>query len=318
MKKKLLSAVLVLIFSFNLVACGQAVSDTYDSSYASLGFAEDSVGKEGAYITEDSYDYGMEATQEVSTANELADTDLEGYDFGQKIVYSSDISLESKNYDDDIAAVRQLVSSNRGYFSSTSESGNVEYGNRFASFTARVPSENYDTFMTSVGDVGSLTYKSEYVDDITSEYVDVQARLQSLNTKLERLQELEANAADVTELLEIEDRINEVQYEIESYTAQMKVYDSQVEYSTITISVSEVVTYTEPKADTLLNRIAEAFSDSFSGFISFLQNLLINIIYLLPYLIIIIVIIVIIIVARRKKKAKKAKKIQEDSGREQS
>jgi DNA repair exonuclease SbcCD ATPase subunit len=131
--------------------------------------------------------------------------------------------------------------------------------------------------------------------------VDVQARIKSLNTKLERLQELEANAENVTELLEIEDRINEVQYQIESYTAQMKTYDDQVDYSTVNIDITEVATYTEIKADSAWNRFVEAFGDSFAGFVEFLQGLVIAIIYMLPYLIIIAIVLIIVIRIRKKK-----------------
>jgi TolA-binding protein len=155
--------------------------------------------------------------------------------------------------------------------------------------------------MNSVGEVGSLASKSESVDDITSSYVDVQARLKSLNTKLERLQELEEQADNIEDLLSIEDRINEVQYQIESYTAQKKAYDDQIDYSTVSIDITEVSTYSEVKADTAWNRFVEAFSGSFSGFVAFIQAFVIAIIYLLPYLILIAIILCIIFFVRKKK-----------------
>ena len=323
--KKRIVGLLLIGFMTLATACGGSSSSTESAVGASNSFAsKNSMGFEESavadYETSDTtsesaatYDYAEDASAPES--GEPSEVDLSEYDTSRKLIYNSYISLESKKFDEDVRTIKELVASNGGYFESTSTYGNVEYGNRSASFLARIPADKYDAFMGSVGDVGSLTSKNESVDDITSSYVDVQARIKSLNTKLERLQELEANAENVTELLEIEDRINEVQYQIESYTAQMKTYDDQVDYSTVNIDISEVATYSEVKADSAWNRFSEAFRNSFVGFVSFLQGFVIGLIYLLPYLLIIgiIVLIVFCIVRRnKKKKNKKNKEISEE------
>ncbi len=301
MKRKLLSIILISIMAFSLAACGGSADTTsadITSEYTKgeLGLATEAMADTNYIDSADEYNY-----EEGSTSGSETEVDLDGYDMSRKIVYTSYISLESKAFDNDVASVQKLVSENGGYFENTSSYGNSEYENRSANFTARIPSDKYDAFMNSVGEVGSVTSKSESVDDITANYVDVQARLKSLNTKLERLQELEAKAETVTDLLEIEDRINEVQYQIETYTAQKRVYDDQVDYSTVNIDIYEVATYTEVKADTAWNRFTKAFKGSFEGFLTFLQNLVIGIIYVLPYLIIIIIILVIVLLIRKKK-----------------
>ena len=269
------------------------------SNYDSLGFSEsasaDSIGS-GDYA-----DYEEQAYESDYSDEGDSEVDLSEYDTSRKLIYTSYINLESKQFDDDVDTIKELVSTNGGYFESTSSYGNEEYGSRSASFTARIPSDKYETFMSSVGEVGSLASKSESVDDITSDYVDVQARLKSLNTKLDRLLELEEQADNLEDLLAIEDRINEVQYQIESYTAQKKIYDNQVDYSTVSIDITEVVTYSETKADTAWNRFVEAFGDSFAGFITFLQGVVIAIIYLLPYLIFVAIILIIVLLIRKKK-----------------
>ena len=310
MKKRLLTIVIAGLMLF-ATACGSmkgADSDSYEAITTDSYYAKNAMGFEEAATADYSSEMDMDFAE---NTGEQTDVDLSGYDTSRKLVYNSYISLESKKFDDDVATVKNLVTSNGGYFESTSTNGSKEDGNRGAGFTARVPADKYDAFMTSVGDVGSVTYKSENVDDITSSYVDVQARLKSLNTKLERLQELEADAENVTELLEIEDRINEVQYQIESYTAQMKTYDDMIDYSTISIDITEVAIYTEVKADSAWNRFAEAFHNSFVGFVSFIQAFVVAIIYLLPYLIIIaIIVLLVIFITKRKKLAAKKKMLK--------
>lgn len=314
MKRRLL---VVIIFSMVLAttACGGASGADSTGTYE--GATNSFMAKEAAGFEEDaaeSYDMDVDAT----TDEGGEEVDLSGYDTSRKLVYNSNISLESKKFDEDVAKIKELVSEKGGYLESNSTYGNAEYGGRSASMLARIPADKYQEFMSSAGDVGALTSKSENVEDITSSYVDVQARLKSLNTKLERLQELEAQADNLTDLLEIEDRINDVQYQIESYTAQKKTYDDKIDYSTVTIDINEVVTYSEVKADNAWNRFKEAFGDSFAGFVAFLQGLVIAIIYMLPYIIIIALVLFIIIKVRKKKgKAPFFKRKKKDVGKEE-
>ncbi len=302
MKKGVLALLIVASMAL-ATGCGSADSGSYSTesvgSSAKSSFMAESA--EGWLDNEADYELADEAMEAPSASGQSETTDLDGYDLSRKIIYTSNIGIESKKFDEDVKTVKGLISSNGGYIQSSSQYGSEEYGNRDCHFTVRIPSKNYDAFMNAVGSVGSMTSKHEDVEDITSEYVDVQARLKSLDTKMERLRELEAKAETVEELLQIEDRINDVQYQIESYTAQKRVYDDQVDYSTVDIDIQEVVTYTEIKADTAWNRFAEAIEDSTHGFIEFLQNFVITIIYIFPYLIILIVILVIVKKVRKKK-----------------
>ena len=299
MKKRLLALLVIGVMTL-AVGCGSS-----DSSYegaSSSSFATEEFAADGWDSGTSDYKLAENATAEAPRAeSEVGEASEAGYDLSRKIVYTSSIGIESKKFDEDVAAVKGLISSNGGYIESSSQYGSEEYSSRDARLTARIPAKKYDEFMNAVGSIGSMTSKYEDVDDITASYVDVQARLKSLNTKLERLQELEQKAETVEELLSIEDRINDVQYQIESYTAQKRVYDDQVDYSTVDITVTEVATFTEIKKDTAWNRFVEAFQGSCSGFIAFLQTLVIVIIYLLPYAILVGIVLFAVGKIRKKK-----------------
>ncbi len=328
MKRKIVGLlVLIISVTTNFAGCAgssdSASTSTYDvasegSTYdgggfdADIGsFYADTGSAKSAMPNESASEYSESEAPAEYRESEETSGEIE-YDTSRKIVYNSSIDIETKNFDEDVKAIKQLVASNGGYYESSSISGTAEYGGRNAYYTARVPSKNYQSFMESVGGIGSVTYSSENVDDITSNYVDVQARLKSLNRKLQRLEELEANAETVQDLLSIEDRINNVQYDIENYTAQLRLYDDKVDYCTVSISLDEVVTYSEVKKDTAWNRFTEAFVSSFSGFIAFLQWIVIALIYILPYALVAAVIFVIVLVATKKTlAARKAKKEKE-------
>lgn len=328
MKRKSYLLIVALLSVNMLVACG-STSETASYS-AEYGYgtvtsddAESSEGYTADYSYEDSTDYGIEGSTEYSyggaadydyasgtdaSAKDAASFDgvttddlvSANTDSSRKIIYTADVSIESKDFAADNSSLKKLVSSNNGYFESTDKSGSAENADRYANYTVRIPADNYSDFMDSVGDIGSLVYSSSSAEDITSNYVDVEARISSLKTKLERLQELEAEADNVTDLLEIEDRINDTQYELESYEAQRKVYDDQVSYCTIYITIEEVKTYT-PTQNTFLDRLKNTCEDSLSGFVDFLENVLFTIIHLLPFIILVAILILIVCIIRKKK-----------------
>ncbi len=325
MKKRGL-IVLLAIATLAFTGCGDSSeSESYNSTEAY------STGEYYSYFDDvysDGFDYlPSESFSEKSASSTYGDTqddyeldessddnvtDEDDFDLDtevtadRKLIYESDIDIETKAFDDDVASIKNLVTEYNGYLESTSVSGSKDQGSRSAYFTARIPADNYSGFINSAGSIGSVTYLDENVDDITSDYVDVQARLSSLNTKLERLKELEQNAETVDDLLEIEDRIDDVQYLIESYTAQLKTFDNKVSYCTVDISISEVVTYTEIKKDTFGTRAAAAILDSLDSFIVVIEGVLIGLIYVLPYIVVVLIIVLIVLICTRK--SRKARK----------
>ena len=313
--KRRLVGFLALILSVTMVSVGCGGAEGSSSSFATTETSSyDAGGFEGSLKSANSA--GMyDSVEEVAAEAETPSVGEGEYTTTRKIVYTSSINIETKNFEQDIDAVKKLVQQNGGYYENSSVTGTAEYGGRYASYRARIPAKNYQGFMESIGDIGSVTSSDEQVDDITSSYVDVQARLKSLHTKLERLQELEAQAETVEDLLNIEDRINDVQYDIENYTAQLKLYDDQVDYCTVSIYLNEVVTYTEIKADTFWNRLIEAFEGSLSGFISFLQGLVIALVYILPYALIALVVLAIVFTVMKKKgkSPKKPKEVKKET-----
>lgn len=328
MRRKMFMVLLIAAMSLELIACGGVEDASYEESayttdsYDSSGFDySDSYMVDGFELNDS---YGVE---EVASTEELAensdasdsadenvkseDTDASGsentdsseYTTERKIVYTSSLDIETKNFDQDVESIRDLVSANDGFMEYTSVYGSEEDYGRTADFNVRIPVDNYNSFMDSVGSIGSVTYSDENANDITSDYVDVQARIKALKTKLSRLEELEQNATTVEDLLAIEDRINEVQTQIEQYTAQIKMYDNQVSYSTVYITVEEVVTYTEKQKDTFGRRVLTAISSSCSHFVSFVQTFIIGVIYVLPYILVALVILGIVWFATRKSRA---------------
>lgn len=203
---------------------------------------------------------------------------------GRKVIYTSELTLETTDYTADLAAVRALVAAQGGYLASSSENtaGSARQKARSCTLVARIPAENYEAFMQGAGGIGSVSHKSEQSEDVTGQYLDVESRLSSLNTQKQRLEELIAQAATLEDLLTLEDKLAEVQYQLENYAAQRNALSDQIAYSTVTVYLNEVVQYTadEPR---FVQQLKEVCGDSWQRFGEVLKGLLFAVILLLPY-----------------------------------
>ena len=107
-----------------------------------------------------------------------------------KIIYTANLSLESKDYDAARAALDAAAAEAGGYMESSSEYSGTE-DSRSVSLTFRVPQENYASFLAAVAEAGNVTYKNQQADDVTAQYMDEEARLENLKAQRTRLQQLQ-------------------------------------------------------------------------------------------------------------------------------
>lgn len=187
-----------------------------------------------------------------------------------KIIYTANLTLESKDYDTARAALDAALNDAGGYLESSSEYSDVG-SSRSVNLTFRVPEENYQSFLDAVAQAGNVTYKSQQAEDVTTQYMDIEARLDSLKEQRTRLQELKASAENLSDLLQIESSLSDVQYQLESYQSQLDWYSRQVECCTVYLSLEEVQTYT-PVDEGFGSRIQNALREGWSGFVETVQS----------------------------------------------
>ena len=190
-----------------------------------------------------------------------------------KIIYTANLSLESKDYDAARAALDAALAEAGGYLESSSEYSDA--GNsRSVSLTYRVPQQNYENFLAAVAEAGNVTYKNQQADDVTAQYMDVETRLENLKNQRTRLQQLQQQADNLSDLLEIESSLTDVQSQIESWQSQMDWYNDQVEECTVYVSLSEVNTYSPP-SEGFGSRFVSALSAGWQNFVDGLQQVIV-------------------------------------------
>lgn len=188
-----------------------------------------------------------------------------------KIIYTANLTLESKDYDAARAALDAALAEAGGYLESSDEYANSG-SRRSLSLTLRVPQENYESFLAAVAATGNVTYKSQQADDVTTQYMDVETRLANLEAQRTRLQELQAQADNLSDLLQIETSLTDVQSQIESWQSQLDWYSNQVQQCTVYVNLNEVQNYT-PTDESFLGSVGAAFAQGWSNFVNGLQQL---------------------------------------------
>ena len=195
---------------------------------------------------------------------------------GQKLIVNGSMDIETISIDDTVGKINQKNKELGGYvqYSSISSSGN--YRNYYA--TIRVPKDSYDTFVEYLKTLGNVTSYTVSTDDITETYSDLEARINSLKAEEKRIMELYEKAETIDELLEIETRLTDIRYEIDSLETSIKNYDLLTTYATIEVCLYETKVFTETKQN-FFERIGSALKNGWINFTNGLGDLLVGFSY---------------------------------------
>ncbi|GMQ57018.1 hypothetical protein AN1V17_14120 [Vallitalea sediminicola] len=234
-----------------------------------------------------------------------------------KIIQNNNISMETLVFDECTMNLEKEIHNLDGYIEESNVEGKRinDYGEiqlRNAYYTFRVPKDNYMVFLKSIGDLGNIISEHKTTEDITLRYFDNETRLEAKRIHKDRLLELLKETKDVDQLLAVESELANITYEIEAMTTELRKWDNLIDYVTVRVSVEEVVKVTPGvvKEDSYGSRFTNSIKDSLDIFTKAIGNLIIGIVYLVPYLVILGLIVLIII--RVKKILKKEKKIKQD------
>ena len=183
---------------------------------------------------------------------------------------------------------------------------------RYANLTLRIPADRVDGFVEEVAGLTNLVSSSRNVQDITLSYSDTEGRVTALKTEEARLLELMEQAENMSDLLEIEARLTEVRYQLESYASTLRLYDNQVDYATVSLYISEVEKYTPVEEPGFWQRIttglAESLVDLGEAIVEFITLVIIDLPYLILFALIAWAVVGITKRSIRKRRAKKEKK----------
>nr|WP_325300696.1 DUF4349 domain-containing protein [uncultured Oscillibacter sp.] len=327
MKRGLALFLAALLTALALTACGGGGGDSGGTDSAAPSASEsqtayDTGGGDEWKAEAGEFGFGPAAAPDGPSAS--PDESGEGVEAenrlaNAKIVYTASVEAETQDFDACAAALEKMVEDLGGYLERAS-TGSHGDGSRNASYTIRIPSGQFKDFLASVGEISHVISQDRDSDNVSERYYDLESRLATQRTKLERLLALLAKAETMEDIIDLENAISETEYQIEQLTGSLRHYDSLVDYATVDIRLREVLRLStvEEAPPTFGSRLGNAFTDGLRGFGDFLQGLAIFLAYNWLWLLFLGLVLLAVVKLSKRAQARRAETFRQARERENS
>lgn len=288
------SAALLAVGALGLAGCGVATTDA--------GYSDGGVMMDGS----DMVDGGTmmaegEMMPEAAAPGSMTDKAVVGPDsvVDRSIIRTAYVAMRVDAVDTAVREVRELTSSAGGIVVGENLTGTE--ADAYATVTAQVPADALDAYLEKVRALGTVDSLDVTAQDVTTQVVDLDARIAALETSIERLTTLMSDATHVEDLLAAEAELSRRQAELDSLVAQRTYLADQVAMSTVTISLTPITRIADVETPGFLSGLQSGWS----AFAALLGLAITALGFLVPFLIVaaIVAVPVTIVLVRRSRRA---------------
>ncbi len=157
----------------------------------------------------------------------------------RKLIRNAMVELEIVSFDNAVQKITAFANEEHGYVATT-DSQKQANGKLKGQIVVKVLPENLDRFLQKIRSLGELKNQTLGTEDVTKAYFDADARLKNARVMEQRLIDmLKTKTGKVSDLLQVEKELGRVREEIEKMQGELKYWDSQVQFATVTISLAE-------------------------------------------------------------------------------
>ena len=222
----------------------------------------------------------------------------------RKIIYEGRVSLVVEEFETMDSAIPELVQEFEGYLKEANI--NRQEGRwRSGRWVARIPSARFAEFLEEVAKLGIAEQKEQTAQDVTMEFLDLEARLKTKKELEQRiLKLLEEREGKLSDVIEAERELNRVRSEIESMEGQLRYLQNRTAYSTVTIDIREEQDYIPEASTDFTSRVGKAWQESLRALKIAGQGLVIAGVAFVPWIIptaIFIVLMIVVLKALRRR-----------------
>lgn len=181
---------------------------------------------------------------------------------GRQVIRNGSMDLSVESVGDAFEQVRGVAEQAGGFVASSTFSGRQE--SQRARMTLRIPSDKFDQV---IADLRNLAVEVDNVStgsqDVTEEFSDLEAAMRNLRAVEQQYLTLLGEARDIGEILQVQDRLNGVRYEIERIQGRLNVLENQTSLATLEVALyPEAASAVKPASTGFVTRVQEAWESS--------------------------------------------------------
>lgn len=256
-RNKLLLPIMMLMLMLCLTACGGPVG--ISNTHSAAGKYESRQSED----IDDSYKYENNEESNNIKENEGDVTDQNGQvgltneeyvplvndKLGSNIVYKANVYLSSSNYIEDKNKIINLLNSKDIAIQYQEESTKDSYDEvrkeetklRTINITARPEKEKFDAVLQEVQGIGILEHLSRGSEDISREVQDLDIRLKTVNSRIERLESHIKNTQNIEEVLKLESMLEQEIVNRDQILSAKETVKDKINLTTIDITLEEKI-----------------------------------------------------------------------------
>ena len=164
----------------------------------------------------------------------------------RSVIKTGQISLTAKDLDGTRAKIDGLLVSVGGIIDSERSTHSRAGDLKRSTLVLRVPVDEFDAAMDGLAGFGKVRHSDSASKDVTTQVIDIDERVQTLQNSLDRLQAYQRDAKDIDDLIRFEQQITQRESELQSLKAQQDYLADQTSMSTISVYLSTPKAYVEP------------------------------------------------------------------------
>ena len=193
--------------------------------------------------------------------------------------------------------VTAVADSQKGFVFSSS------VGEHAGNLVLHVPAKHFDRAITALRHVGTVKDVTVSAQDVTSQYVDLQARLDISQGRFKVLFGLYSKASTIQQTLQIQNALDDTQLRIEQIQGQLNVLNDRTSESTIRVTLNEQGAPATVHGDTVKNpSVGTAWRRSVAGFFGVISAVVVGLGYLVPLGTFALLIWLVVTLARRRRR----------------
>ncbi|MBI5191244.1 MAG: DUF4349 domain-containing protein [Nitrospirae bacterium] len=204
---------------------------------------------------------------------------------GRKVIVSHAMTVEVGDLDASFKKAVALAEKSGGYTTGTNRYKDSD-GSLHASVGMRVPPGRVSSVLSELRGLGEVVSESSSGEDITDQYVDLEARLGNAKASEKRLQEMmDRKTANLSDVLAVERELTRVRGDIESMEARRRSWDTLTQTVEINVELKEPPR-AMPAGRKIWEPIKTAFGDAIEVFANSLHYAIVFVLGAIPWFVV--------------------------------